>query len=89
MSFNFLRKENFNLILCNFLVWMLQYFAHENMKKPFSKVASDRPKSSPNLHFWSIKIAHRLTYVQQLCVGYRIIENIEVDIAIRFKKIQK
>ena len=73
-------------------------FAHENMKKTFSKVAHgrpklffsvnvNRPKSSPNLHFCSIKIAHRVTYVKWLCVCYRMIENIEFDIAIRFKKI--
>ena len=49
------------------------FFAPENMKKLLSKVAhnhpnfffsiANRPKTSPNLNFCSIKIAHRVTYV--------------------------
>ena len=43
-------------------------FAHENMKRPPSKVAHNRPQTffsiaNSNLHFCSIKIAHRATYV--------------------------
>ena len=35
--------------------------AHENMKKPPSKVAQNRPFFSSNLNFCSIKISHHAT----------------------------
>ena len=54
-------------------IFKKKYFAHENMKKTLSKVAhnwpnfffsiANRPKTSPNLNFCSIKIDHRVTYV--------------------------
>jgi hypothetical protein len=39
------------------------FFANENMKKLPLEVAHNRPKTSPNLNFCSIKIVYRMTYV--------------------------
>ena len=54
-------------------IFKKKHFAYENMKKPPSKVAhyrpqffliiANRPKTSPNLNFCTIKIVPRLTYV--------------------------
>ena len=61
-------EKKINFILGNFLVPTLQYFQKKipmntYMKKTLSKVGHNRPKSSPNLNFCSIKIAHRVPYV--------------------------
>ena len=67
---NFLGKKN-HLHFMHFLVRTLHLKknTHENTKNTPSKVAhnqhsiANRPKTSPNLNFCSIKITHRMTYV--------------------------
>ena len=79
-------KKNIKEILCNFLLWTLQYlkkkFDPENMKKTPSKVAhyrpkiffssiANRPKTSPNFIFCSIKMSPCATsiYLMTLATG--------------------
>ena len=73
------KNKFFTFILYTFLVRTIQYifqnlffFAHEGIKKRPQKLLiigpiffsiANRPKTSTNLNFCSMKIAHRVTYV--------------------------